>query len=77
MSCRIFTPDKKMVGLLKKISKRFPTALLSNTNDMHTRYFEKRYAGILKPFDHRVYSFREKMRKPDATSRFVVQLSCH
>lgn len=61
----IFTPDRRMGRLLARLSKRFRTALLSNTNAMHARYFERRYAALLKPLHRRLYSFREKMRKPD------------
>lgn len=62
----IFTPDRRMAALARTLGKNFRLVLLSNTNAMHARYIERRYAGLLAPFDRRVYSFREKKRKPDA-----------
>ena len=62
----IFTPDRRMANLARRLGRRYRMALLSNTNAMHARHVERRYPEILGVFDHRLYSFREKMRKPDA-----------
>ena len=62
----IFKPDQKIGRLVQKLSRTHRLVLLSNTNSMHARYIEKRYPGLMGLFDKRLYSFREKRRKPDA-----------
>jgi putative hydrolase of the HAD superfamily len=62
----IFTPDRRMASLVRKLGKKHRLVLLSNTNAMHARHAERRYKSILGLFDRRLYSFREKRRKPDA-----------
>ncbi len=60
----IFTPDHENVALLKKVSKTYRTALISNTNEMHYEYIQKKYA-FLACFDRVILSYRERLRKPD------------
>lgn len=60
----IFTPNKPMIRLIQKLSKKYRLVLVSNTNAMHFEYIRKKYAFI-KIFDHIVLSYKEKIRKPD------------
>lgn len=62
----IFTPDRPMVRLARRLGRTHRMVLLSNTNAMHAQHVERRYPSILGIFDRRLYSFREKLRKPDA-----------
>lgn len=62
---KIFTPDRKMVKLARTLGKKFRLVLLSNTNAMHAKHAETRYPAIMGTFDRRLYSFRERLRKPD------------
>lgn len=43
---RIFTPIPANIRLLQRLSKRYPTALLSNTNAVHWRYMLSTYPEL-------------------------------
>lgn len=59
-----YTLDKKMFGLLKKISKKYPTALLSNLNvDMKNKIL--RDLDLNKYFKHMIFSNDVGVLKPD------------
>lgn len=60
----IFTPKKDMIALLGRLSKKYRTVLISNTNQMHYEYIRGKYA-FLKNFDAIVLSYKERLRKPD------------
>lgn len=61
----IFTPNPPIHRLIRRLSPRYRTVLLSNTNAMHYAHLKDRYR-ILEHFDRHVLSFRERARKPDA-----------
>lgn len=60
----IFTPNPKMIALIRRLSPHYRLALISNTNAMHFDYIRARYS-VIRHFDGIVLSFREKTRKPD------------
>lgn len=55
-------PIFRTIRRLKKAGYRL--VLLSNTNEMHSRYLFKTYP-VFKLFDRRIVSWKEKRRKPD------------
>lgn len=61
---RIFTPNPKIVTLIRDLEKRTRLVLVSNTNPMHFEYILKRYP-VMRYFSDHVLSYREKVRKPD------------
>ncbi len=62
---KIFTPNRAMIGLLRKLGPRYRLVLISNTNSMHYRYLRSRYKNTFQHFDRIILSFKEKVRKPD------------
>ncbi len=42
----IFSPVQEHLRLLKDLSRRYPTAILSNTNALHWKYMFKRYPAM-------------------------------
>ena len=60
----IFTPKKEIIGLIDILSKKYRLVLISNTNQMHFEYIQKKYA-VLDQFDRLILSYKEKRRKPD------------
>ena len=60
----IFTENHEMDGLLKKLKKRYPLYLISNTNDLHFEYVRKKFP-ILHHFTHCFPSHQVGHRKPD------------
>ncbi len=63
---RIFTPNVKIVSLIRRLKKRRTRlVLVSNTNPMHFKYILKRYP-VMNHFQKHILSYKEKIRKPDA-----------
>ncbi|OIO37794.1 MAG: hypothetical protein COT00_05020 [Candidatus Omnitrophica bacterium CG07_land_8_20_14_0_80_50_8] len=60
----IFTPNKEVVALIRRLGPRIRLVLISNTNAMHYEYLVKKYS-VMDCFDRRIVSFKEKRRKPD------------
>ncbi len=60
----IFWENPGMDRLLKRIKKRYPLYLISNTNDLHFSYIKKHF-GILRHFKKRFPSHEVGARKPD------------
>jgi FMN phosphatase YigB (HAD superfamily) len=61
--CEQFTLDRGSFAVLKSLSRRVPTYLLSNTNALHIEHIRARYAfpGIVKGA---ILSHELKLRKP-------------
>lgn len=71
----VFTPVRENLRLLKRLSKRHSTALLSNTNPWHWSYLHGRYP-VLGQTRWRFVSHRLKLRKPQkALFRHVVRVT--
>ncbi len=60
----IFWENKGMEALLKKLKKKYPLYLISNTNAMHFNYIKKRFT-VLKHFKRTFPSHLVGHRKPD------------
>jgi len=63
--CDNFTLDRDAEALLKKVSRRCPVYLLSNTNHMHYEFIRKNFA-FPRFIRGAVLSFRLGLRKPGA-----------
>ena len=61
--CDHFTLDRGSFAILKSLSAKVPTYLLSNTNQLHIEHIKERYAfpGLVKGA---IYSHEHKLRKP-------------
>ena len=60
----IFTENREMEPLLKKLKKRYPLYLISNTNDLHFEYVRSRFR-LLNHFTKCFPSHLVGHRKPD------------
>lgn len=76
----IFEPIEQTHALVRRLHKRVPLFLLSNTNDLHTEYFLPRYP-VFECFSDAVFSHEVGAMKPDpaiyraALDRFRVEPS--
>ena len=61
----IFTANAEVCDLLPRLKPRYRLLLLSNTNDLHARFFLAKFREQLAPFDAFVLSHEVHMRKPD------------
>ncbi len=71
----IFTPNRPMIRLLEKLSGRYRTVLISNTNAMHYTHVKKKYA-FMKNFDRHILSYQERSRKPDDRIYNIASKAC-
>jgi len=62
--CDHFTLQRRTAALLKQVSRRIPTYLLSNTNALHYDFIRKRYA-FTRHVHGMVLSHEVGMRKPE------------
>lgn len=62
--CGIFTLNKDVEKLIKKLKKSFRLILLSNTDILHYRYIKNKYK-IINTFDDYVLSYQAGHRKPN------------
>lgn len=53
------------ISFLKKINEKYRTALLSNTNNIHLKYFDNESVELLNLFEKVFFSFQIGLRKPD------------
>ncbi|OGW82450.1 MAG: hypothetical protein A3C47_03700 [Omnitrophica bacterium RIFCSPHIGHO2_02_FULL_51_18] len=60
----VFTLNREMAGIIRKVKEDHRLVLISNTNAMHFDYLRVKYP-LLGQFDRFVLSYREKVRKPD------------
>lgn len=63
--CDHFTLDRGAAGLLRRVSRRMPVYLLSNTNQMHYQFIEEnyRFPSLVKGA---ALSYELGLRKPEA-----------
>ena len=61
---KIFREDKEVSSLLPLLKKKYTLVLLSNTNSIHKRYWEKEYEFI-KYFDKLILSHEVNALKPE------------
>lgn len=60
----IFFPLEQNIFLAKKLSSNYRLGIISNTNQLHADFMEKRY-DFFRLFEVRIYSHKVKVRKPD------------
>jgi HAD superfamily hydrolase (TIGR01509 family) len=74
----IFEPIEETHALVRRLHKRIPLYLLSNTNDLHTEYFLPRYP-VFECFEDAIFSHEVRVMKPDpaiyraALDRFQIE----
>ena len=61
----IFTLNKGIADLIRRLRPHYRLVLISNTNAMHYEYIRLKYP-VMWHFDRKILSFKEKVRKPDA-----------
>jgi len=61
----IFWENPGIRQVLKKLSRRYPLYLISNTNELHFNYVEKRFPQIFRHFKRTFPSHLVGRRKPD------------
>ncbi len=71
----IFTPNRPMIKLLRKLSTQYRTVLISNTNAMHYAHVKEKYA-FMKHFDRHILSYQERSRKPDTRIYNIASKAC-
>lgn len=60
-----FTRKEGTLTIVKKLSRKYPVALLSNTNEMHYPYWSKVLGGDMNLFKELILSFQVGLMKPD------------
>jgi HAD superfamily hydrolase (TIGR01509 family) len=60
----IFEPIEQTHALVRRLHKRIPLYLLSNTNDLHTEYFLPKYP-VFECFEDAIFSHEVQLMKPD------------
>ncbi len=60
----IFTPMADHIALAAMLSRHYPLAIISNTNDAHILHAEQAYS-FFPLFPARIYSHQVKLAKPD------------
>ncbi len=61
----IFTLNREIADLIRRLHPHYRLVLISNTNEMHYEYIRLKYP-VMRHFDRKILSFKEKIRKPDA-----------
>ena len=61
----MFWPNEDVCQLVPTLKPRYRLFVLSNTNDMHSRWFRRLFAGTLAHFDGLFFSHEIGMRKPE------------
>ena len=60
----IFTLNREIANLIERLRPHYRLVLISNTNAMHYEHARLKYP-VLRHFDQKILSFKEKVRKPD------------
>lgn len=60
----MFTRNDEVCELVPALKPRHRLLLLSNTNDVHSRHFRRKFADTLRHFDALVLSHEVRLRKP-------------
>jgi len=63
--CKIFSPQKEVIELVRKLRFIYPLYLISNINKLHFDYLYKRWKNIFSLFDELILSFKVKSVKPE------------
>ena len=60
----IFSENQTVSRMVRGLIKRYPLAIISNTNPLHFAFVHKKFS-IVREVDRFILSFREGVRKPD------------
>jgi putative hydrolase of the HAD superfamily len=60
----IFTPNPEVCALVPRLHPRHQLVLASNTNELHSAFFQRSFADVLRHFDALGQSFEAGARKP-------------
>ncbi len=63
--CKIFSPKKDVIGLVRYLKGRYPLYLISNINELHFEYLFKEYREVFSLFNELILSFKIKSVKPE------------
>jgi len=63
--CRIFSPNKEVIELVKRLRLLYPVYLISNINELHFNYLYQQWKEIFLLFDKLFLSFKIKAVKPE------------
>jgi len=63
--CKIFSPKKDVIGLVRYLKGRYPLYLISNINELHFEYLFKEYWEVFSLFNELILSFKVKSVKPE------------
>ncbi|MCX5716060.1 MAG: HAD family phosphatase [Candidatus Omnitrophica bacterium] len=62
--CNIFSPNKGMIPLVKRLRKKYKVYLMSNINRLHFDFIKKNFS-VIKNFDGVILSYKVHALKPD------------
>ena len=60
----IFSENRVVSNMVRKLKKKYTLALLSNTNILHFNHVHEHFS-IIRDVEYAILSFREGLRKPD------------
>jgi len=63
--CDIFSPNRKVIGLVEKLSRIYPVYLISNINKLHYEFLYKNYEQVFSFFQGLVLSYKVRAVKPE------------
>jgi len=63
--CNIFSPNKDVIGLVRRLKGKYPLYLISNINKLHFEYLFKRHGQVFSLFNQLILSFEVKSVKPE------------
>ncbi len=63
--CKIFSPNKEVIELVKRLRLLYPVYLISNINELHFNYLYQQWKEIFLLFDKLFLSFKIKAVKPE------------
>ncbi len=63
--CKIFSPKKDVIDLVRYLKGRYPLYLISNINELHFEHLFKEHRGIFSLFNQLILSFKVKSVKPE------------
>lgn len=63
--CDIFTPKYEVIDLVDKLRLIYPVYLISNINELHFDFLQRKYPQVFSLFDKLILSFKIKSLKPE------------
>jgi len=63
--CKIFSPKKDVIDLVRYLKGKYPLYLISNINELHFEHLFKGHREVFSLFNQLVLSFKVKSVKPE------------